>query len=59
MGLIVSDDGKKSFITLTPGEGGTQDGVDLNRGQHRPNAVKLLLQLDVLARVLARKINIF
>ena len=34
------------------GEGGAQNGVDLNRWQHGSDAVKLLFELRVLAGVL-------
>ncbi len=35
------------------GEGCTQDRMNLNGGKHRAQTVKLLLQFNVLARVLA------
>jgi hypothetical protein len=35
------------------GEGCAQDRMNLNGGKHRAQAVKLLLQLYILARVLA------
>ena len=34
------------------GEGGAQNGVDLNRGQHGSNAMELLFEFCVLAGIL-------
>ena len=42
----------KLVFVGSAGEGRAQDRVDLNGRQHRAEAVELLLQLDVLARVL-------